>query len=65
MCLTGATCGDLFRQELLLEAARRAALEVAKATAGLDITIVLGLPVGSDGLNNSLTYFHVFIIQLF
>ncbi len=49
MCLTGATCGDLFRQELLLEAARRAALEVAKATAGLDITIVLGLPVGSDG----------------
>ena len=53
MCLTGATCGDLFRQELLLEAARRAALEVAKATAGLDITIVLGLPVGSaDGYSS-------------
>jgi len=49
MCLTGATCADLFRQELLLEAARNAALAVAAATAGLDITAVLGLPVASPG----------------
>jgi NAD+ synthase (glutamine-hydrolysing) len=49
MCLTGATCGDLCRQTLLLEAARNAALAVAVATAGLDVTVVLGLPVESAG----------------
>ena len=49
MGVTGATCGDLFRQELLLEAARNAALAVAKATAGLDATIVLGLPMQTAG----------------
>ena len=45
MCVTGATCGDLFRQPLLLDAARRAVLSVAAATADLDTTVVLGLPV--------------------
>ena len=49
MGVTGATCGDLFRQGLLLEAARNAALAVAKAMAGLDATIVLGLPMQTAG----------------
>ena len=49
MCLTGATCGDLFKQPLLLDAAREAAEQVARATAGLDATIVAGLPVPSEG----------------
>ena len=49
MCLTGATCGDLFKQSLLLEAAQEAAEDVAKAVAGLDATLVLGLPVPAEG----------------
>ena len=45
MCVTGATCGDLFKQPLLLDAARKAVLSVAEATSDLDLTVVLGLPV--------------------
>ena len=45
MCVTGATCGDLFKQPLLLDAARKAVLSVAEATSDLDVTVVLGLPV--------------------
>ena len=49
MCLTGATCGDLLKQPLLLEAARKAAEAVAQALAGLGATLVLGLPVPAEG----------------
>ena len=49
MCLTGATCGDLLKQPLLLDAARKAAETVAKAVAGLEATVVLGLPVPAEG----------------
>lgn len=49
MCLTGATCGDLFKQPLLQDAAREAAESVARATADLDATIVVGLPVPAEG----------------
>ena len=49
MCLTGATCGDLFKQPLLQDAAREAAESVARATADLDATIVVGLPVPVEG----------------
>ena len=45
--VTGATCGDLFKQELLLEAAGKAVREIAVGTAALDITAVIGLPVGA------------------
>ena len=48
-CLSGATCGDLFKQPLLLDAAKEAAEDVAKAVAGLDATLVLGLPVPAEG----------------
>ena len=34
LSLTGATCGDLFRQDVLLNAAWKAALELSAATAG-------------------------------
>ena len=48
MSVTGATCGDLFKQSLLLEAAQKAAESVAKALPGLDATVVIGLPVPSE-----------------
>ena len=45
MSLTGATCGDLSRQPVLLDAAQKAVQAVAEATADLETTVVLGLPV--------------------
>ena len=49
MSVTGATCGDLFKQSLLLEAAREAAESVAKAVSDFDSTVVIGLPVPAEG----------------
>ena len=49
MSVTGATCGDLFKQSLLLGAAQKAAESVARALPGLDATVVIGLPVPSEG----------------
>ena len=47
--VTGATCGDLFRQDLLLEAAGDAVRKIARETAGLDTTAVVGFPVPAEG----------------
>ena len=43
LSLTGATCGDLFRQDVLLDAAWKAAQEFAAATG--DVSALFGLPV--------------------
>ena len=43
LSLTGATCGDLFRQDVLLKAARQAAQELAAATG--NVPALFGLPV--------------------
>lgn len=43
--LTGYTCGELFLQNVLLEAAEEQLLKIAQASAGLDITAVVGLPL--------------------
>ena len=43
LSLTGATCGDLFRQDVLLKAAWQAAQELAAATG--DVPALFGLPV--------------------
>lgn len=48
LCLTAYTCGDLFRDSTLLRSAERSLLDITKQTAGLDMLIVLGLPV-ADG----------------
>ncbi len=50
LSLTGATCGDLFRQKRLTDAALEAAEELAEVFADRDITIVSGLPLreGAD-----------------
>lgn len=49
LCVTGYTCGDLFFQTTLLDAAKEQVLRLAKATADLDILSVLGAPLDVDG----------------
>ncbi len=49
LCLTGATCGDLFWQDALLARARAELLRVAAHSATLDLMLVVGLPIAADG----------------
>ncbi|MCB0044642.1 MAG: NAD(+) synthase [Caldilineaceae bacterium] len=49
LCLTGYSCGDLFMQTRLHEAAAVGLAEIAAATARLDLVAVAGLPVPVDG----------------
>lgn len=49
LCLTGYTCGDLFLQGTLLQAALVQLKELAEATAGIDSLIFVGLPVEREG----------------
>ncbi len=49
LSLTGYTCGDLFLQTTLREAALRALLQVAAATKNLPVVTVVGLPLAIDG----------------
>ncbi|HOZ37926.1 MAG TPA: NAD(+) synthase [Anaerolineaceae bacterium] len=46
LCLTGASCGDLFRQKLLQAAALQALIELVPLTAGTASKVLLGLPLG-------------------
>lgn len=45
LCITGYTCGDLFGQQLLLEEAEMALMQILNSTRQLDIISILGLPV--------------------
>ena len=45
MCITGYTIGDLVLQDVLLEEAGKALLQIAEATKGLDVFSVVSLPV--------------------
>ena len=45
MCITGYTCGDLFAQQLLLEQAEMALIQILNSTRQLDIISILGMPV--------------------
>lgn len=49
LCITGYTCGDLFTQDALLEAARRALLYIAKYTEDKDILAFVGMPLAVRG----------------
>ncbi|MGH6755058.1 MAG: nitrilase-related carbon-nitrogen hydrolase, partial [Bradyrhizobium sp.] len=49
LCLTGYTCGDLFFQATLREAAIEALQSVAAATEKLPLAVVVGLPVEDGG----------------
>lgn len=44
LCITGATCGDLFSQDVLLEAAESGLARIANATKGHDTVFFVGLP---------------------
>ena len=45
LSLTGATCGDLFGNSLLIKAAEDGVRKIAEFSRGKDITIVVGAPV--------------------
>ena len=45
LCLTGATCGDLFFHDILLDGAEAALEQMVQASAELDMLVVVGLPV--------------------
>ncbi|UQZ32630.1 NAD(+) synthase [Paenibacillus sp. PK3_47] len=45
LCITGYSCGDLFLQPKLLEAARKALLDITAATAGMDMVVIAGVPL--------------------
>jgi len=49
LCLTGYTCGDLFFHEVLLSQALLKARDIALVTAGLNVTVVIGLPLQKNG----------------
>ena len=44
LCITGASCGDLFKQNLLLDAAQKAVKFLLKETASFPVTFVIGAP---------------------
>lgn len=45
LCVTGYSCGDLFGQELLVEAAGKGVEEIARATRGKAMTVIVGSPL--------------------
>jgi NAD+ synthase (glutamine-hydrolysing) len=45
LCITAYTCGDLFRQELLLDEAGKALLQLVNNTADLPIISIVGMPM--------------------
>ena len=45
LCLTGATCGDLYAHDRLLRGAMEALQSFAEETAAYDVVSVVGLPV--------------------
>ena len=49
LCLTGATCGDLFLQDTLLDGAVEGLRTILAATKHLDILAVLGMPFRAAG----------------
>ena len=49
LCLTGATCGDLFYQSTLLGAAKQGLATYLEMTADLDMVSIVGLPLQLGG----------------
>src|SRR6266403_701740 len=48
--LSAYSCGDLFFQETLLDAALQALERIARATAGWNLLVSVGMPLVADGL---------------
>ncbi len=49
LCLTGATCGDLFFQSALVHGARDALATYLELTSDLDMVSIVGLPMTMNG----------------
>lgn len=49
LCLTGATCGDLFKSAVLLDGAEVALEKIKEATRGKKAAVVVGLPRQNGG----------------
>lgn len=49
LCLTGYTCGDLFLQKPLLDAAERELAALIERTSGLPVLAAVGVPVPVNG----------------
>ncbi len=45
LCVTGSTCGDLFWQDALVDAAREGIERMADATEDIDALVVVGAPI--------------------
>ena len=58
LCITGATCGDLFRSRTLLRSAWETLLTLVDATADRDILCAVGLPIYQNGVMNCCALFH-------
>ena len=50
LCVTGYTCQDLFRSDVLLRKAEEALISLLSATHKMDIIAIVGMPVAVDGL---------------
>lgn len=49
LCITGATCQDLFFQRKLLDGAKNQLKRIAEESAKYDFVIIVGLPLEADG----------------
>ena len=59
LCLSGATCGDLFLHKALLNSAKEALLSLVCETCDMDIVCVLGAPILLEGaVYNCAVVFH-------
>ena len=50
LCITGYTCQDLFRQQLLLDTAETCLMHIMEFSKKFDIISIVGLPVVAEGL---------------
>lgn len=59
LCITGYTCGDLFHNMSLIEAARSGLERIRKATGTSDLHVIVGLPRRQgNALMNSAAFVH-------
>ncbi|MCI8608653.1 MAG: NAD(+) synthase [Firmicutes bacterium] len=49
LCITGYTCGDLFLQQSLLEAAKSSMFKITEASMGLNLVVIVGVPLEWEG----------------
>ena len=49
LCITGYTCSDLFLQDILLNSAKKALVDIAEHTKNLDALVFVGVPIAVGG----------------